>query len=414
MTDIRLVQRRTLVVLLFSQVIGTVVMGVLSPVLPLLAEDMTGSQTLAGLSQALITSGALAFTIVLAALAVRHGRRAGIATGSLLSGVGVLLIVPGQRLDSFALVLLGCLLAGGGIAAGLQARFAATDLAERPGQALGLLQWASLAGGVAGPLLIPLADRIIPGLPPMTGMFVVTAALLALGALIVALGLRPDPLSLVAAPERVPLRSAVRTVLSIPAARRGLVAMVTVHAVMIALMNMAGIHLHHHGATLQVIGVVISFHVAAMFLPGPLVGLLADRLGPGRLLVAGLLLQAAAAVVLQSGDGPVVVGTGLVLLGAGWSAGFLAGSIVLTTAIPVPRRPMAQGASDFLMQLTAAAGALAAGTVVSWIGYAGLARGAGVVVLAVLAGPYLTRLLRRRGGRGGDGARQSEDSLTQR
>lgn len=390
--DLHLVQRRTLRVLIVSQILGTIVMGILGPVLPLLAEQMTGSQTLAGLSQALITCGAMVFSIVLAALAVRHGRRVGIATGTLLSAGGVLLIVPGYLGGDFLLVLLGSLLAGGGIAAGLQARFAATDLAERPGKALGVLQWASLAGGVSGPLLIPFADRLIPGLPPMTGLFVVISGLLVVGAVVVAAGLRPDPLHLAGAPERTSLRQALSTVLGIPSARRGLVAMVTVHAVMISLMNMAGIHLHHGGADLSAIGVVISFHVAAMFLPGPLVGHLADRFGPERLLGAGLAVQVAAAVVLQAGQGSVVVGAGLVLLGIGWSAGFIGGSMLLTTAVPVGRRAMAQGAADFVMQLTAAAGALMAGTIVSVLGYEGLARVVAVILLVVI-GLFSGRLI---------------------
>ncbi|MFI6318149.1 MFS transporter [Nonomuraea sp. NPDC050556] len=401
--DLRLVQRRTLRVLIVSQIVGTIVMGILGPVLPLLAEQMTGSQTLAGLSQALITCGAMVFSIVLARLAVRHGRRVGIATGSLLSATGILLIVPGYLGGDFPLVLLGSLLAGGGIAAGLQTRFAATDLAEKPGRALGVLQWASLAGGVSGPLLIPFADRLIPGLPPMTGLFIVIAALLVLGATVVAAGLRPDPLHLAGTPERTSIRKALATVRSIPAARRGLVAMVTTHAVMISLMNMAGIHLHHHGADLAAIGVVISAHVAAMFLPGPLVGYLADRFGAERLLAAGLIIQLGSAVVLQAGDGPVVVGAGLVLLGAGWSAGFIAGSTLLTTAVPVGRRAMAQGASDFVMQLTAAGGALLAGTVVSLFGYQGLARVVAVILLVVigLLGGRIIGLVRRTIGSAG-------------
>ncbi|NUR83223.1 MAG: MFS transporter [Nonomuraea sp.] len=150
-------------------------------------------------------------------------------------------------------------------------------------------------------------------------------------------------------------------------------------------MNMAGVHLHHGGAGLGAIGMVISFHVAAMYLPGPLVGHLADRYGPRRLLGLGLSLQLAAAVTLQLGDGPGVVGAGLTLLGLGWSAGFLGGTMLLTEALPERSRTAGQGASDFVVQLSAAAGALGAGTVVSLLGYAGLCAIAGCVLLAVLA-----------------------------
>jgi hypothetical protein len=39
-----------------------------------------------------------------------------------------------------------------------------------------------------------------------------------------------------------------------------------VHAVMVSVMNMASLHLHHGGATLRVVGLVISVHLAGMFL----------------------------------------------------------------------------------------------------------------------------------------------------
>ncbi len=159
---------------------------------------------------------------------------------------------------------------------------------------------------------------------------------------------------------------------------------------MVALMNMATLHMHHGGAPLPIIGVVLSMHTMAMFVPGTLVGYLADRYGAARVLVAGLLLQLLAAAVLYVA-GPHdtgLVSLGLVLLGAGWSAGFIAGSALLVAATEEPQRLQAQGAADFLLQLTAACGALAAGTVVARLGYPGLAGLAGCALLAALCAMF--------------------------
>ena len=53
------------------------------------------------------------------------------------------------------------------------------------------------------------------------------------------------------------------------------------HAVMVGVMVMTPLHMEHGGAELRVIGIVISVHVLGMFAFSPLVGMLADRIGPG-------------------------------------------------------------------------------------------------------------------------------------
>ena len=63
----------------------------------------------------------------------------------------------------------------------------------------------------------------------------------------------------------------------------GLAAVVVAHSVMVGVMVMTPVHMGHaggdEGTTLRVIGLVISVHVAGMYLFSPLVGLLADRVG---------------------------------------------------------------------------------------------------------------------------------------
>ena len=67
-----------------------------------------------------------------------------------------------RRLLPLLLLLLGTALFGGGTTAGLQARYAATDLAsaERRGRALSVVVWATTIGGVVGPNLVGPAGRL--------------------------------------------------------------------------------------------------------------------------------------------------------------------------------------------------------------------------------------------------------------
>ena len=93
----------------------------------------------------------------------------------------------------------------------------------------------------------------------------------------------------------------VRAVWASPGGRLGVTAVVVSHAVMVGVMVMTPVHMGHAGGaagtTLRVIGLVISVHVAGMYLFSPLVGLLADRAGRTATVgVGGVLLLAAAAL----------------------------------------------------------------------------------------------------------------------
>ena len=49
-------------------------------------------------------------------------------------------------------------------------------------------------------------------------------------------------------------------------------AMAGAHAVMVAVMVMTPVHLGHGGATLQIVGLVISLHIAGMYALSPVMG----------------------------------------------------------------------------------------------------------------------------------------------
>jgi MFS family permease len=276
---------------------------------------------------------------------------------------------------------------GAATACGLQARYAAADLAppERRGRSLALVVWATTIGSVLGPNLAgPGADlgrRM--GLPALGGAFVVSAAVFTVVATIFVLLLRPDPLLLArrlggagAGPRpRGATAAAVRMVWSTPGGRLGLTAIVVSHAVMVGVMVMTPVHMGHAGGspgtTLRIIGLVISVHVAGMYLFSPLVGLLADRAGrTATVAVGGLLLLAAAALAgTAAPDAAVQLGAGLLLLGLGWSCGLIAGSTLVTESVGPDVRPTAQGGTDLLMGLGAALAGLAGGPLLALGGF---------------------------------------------
>jgi MFS family permease len=257
-----------------------------------------------------------------------------------------------------------------------------------------MVVWATTVGAVAGPNLagpVQGAAGAI-GLEPAAGPFLLCTCAFTLAALGTWAGLRPDPLLLArgaAAPDPGPppdggeVRAALRTS---PAALLGLGGIVVGHLLMVGLMSMTPVHMDHGGATLTLVGLVISLHVAGMYALSPLFGWLADRAG------RPLVLALSAALLLTSGvlcalAGPVDTGlltVGLVLLGLGWSGGLVAGSALLSESVPVRVRPGVQGLADVAMNVSGAVGGIAAGLVFAGASYAALG-----VAAAVIAVPYL-------------------------
>jgi len=398
------VQRRTVSVLSAGVAIGGLGVTVGITVGGLLAREVAGSDAAAGLGQTASVLGAALVAVPMAAASVRWGRRAGLALGYGVAVLGAVVVVGAAALSSLPLLLAGLFLFGAATSSGLQARYAAADLAEpeHRGRALSTVVWATTVGSVLGPNLAEPGDALgrSLGLPDLGGAFVLSVgafAVVALGALLL---LRPDPLLLArrlavgtgpaGPPPRTGTAAALRAVWATPGGRLGLTAVVVSHAVMVGLMVMTPVHMgtghsgSAEGTTLRVIGLVISVHVAGMYLFSPLVGWLADRAGrPATVALGGVLLLLAAVVAgTAPGGAAVQLGIGLFLLGLGWSCGLVAGSTLVTESVAASLRPTAQGATDLLMGLGAAVAGAVGGPLLAGGGF-----GLVAVVSALLVVP---------------------------
>ena len=115
-------------------------------------------------------------------------------------------------------------------------------------------------------------------------------------------------------------------------------------------------------------------------------GLLADRWGRLRTIALGYLILAASVAVIALGASDARwVTVALILLGLGWSASTVAGAALLTEASAPALRVRRQGRNDAAMSLLGALGAIAAGGILGWIGFEGLALLTLPVILLVVA-----------------------------
>jgi MFS family permease len=341
--------------------------------------------------------------VPLARLSTRFGRRIGLASGYAAGAVGAALVVVGSAATSTLVLLLGLTLFGTAVAAGLQSRFAATDLSPpaRVGRDLSVVVWMTSVGAVVGPNVAGPASATgtALGLPGVSGIFVWSGAGFVVAAVLVLMALRPDPLLLarrrraeatgVDDPPRPSLRATFAGIAASPPSRLAFASVVLAHAAMVGLMVMTPLHLDHGGHGLRVVGVVISVHVAGMYLFSPLVGAAADAIGEVAVIAIGALTMAAGGVLAATapGSASTTVGIALFLLGIGWSCCSVAGAALLTSSVPPELRPSAQGATDLSMGLAAATAGALAGVVFGVWSYAVLGAAVAVLIapIAVLA-----------------------------
>ena len=391
-------QRRTIATLAGSQVLGGVGVSAGAAVGALLAADVSGSEAWAGLGGTAQTLGGALAAIVVARIMAAKGRRPGLVAGYALAIFGGLLIVAASVIGSFALLLLGFLFFGGATAANSQARFAATDLADEVhrGRHLSIVVWATTIGAVAGPNLTGpgrwVAEQL--HLPVLVGPYVLSLLGVGLAAAVLGAALRPDPLLTARARdvdhvepghEHESPTNGWATITSRPDALVGVLAMALGHTVMVSVMIMTPLHMRHGHASLEVIGLVISLHVVGMYAFSPVTGWAVDRWG-GRAIIglgSAILLTASLLAASTAEGHSATLTTALFLLGLGWSCTLIAGSTLLTAAIPLRQRPAAQGLADVAMGLAGGGGGALAGLVVGWWGYPALALLAGGTALLV-------------------------------
>ncbi len=405
--DVR-IRRRITVSIFVAVAVGSVGFFAAVTVAPLLAVELTGSPTLSGLPNAAGLVGTAVGAAGVSAVMSRRGRRRGLVLGYLVAASGALVAVAATIVGSFALLVAGLLALGVGNSANLLARYAAADVhpSQRRTTVLGLVVWAGTVGAVAGPSLADPAGRVLAAttVPVLAGGLLVALTGFAVGAVVCAALLRPDPSTLSAADVELDAgpaaaagvdddapaavgRLAAGTGRWSPVVVVALTAMVAGQFVMVLIMTMTPVHVTAGGADLAGVGVVMSLHIAGMYALTPVAGWLADRignvvvigLGLGLLVVAGLLAAGAPA-----GD-VAMLSVALFLLGLGWSFGFVSASGLLSRGVASAAQARLQGRVDAAVFGAAAIASLSSGVLVATVGYAVLClTGAALVAVPAL------------------------------
>ncbi|MBY7100817.1 MFS transporter [Bacillus sp. 6YEL31] len=389
--------KRTLIIVSISQMFGGAGLAAGITVGALLAQQMLGTDAFAGLPTAMFTLGSALAAFIVGKLSQRYGRRIGLATGFIVGGFGAIGVVMAALTNSIILLLISLLIYGAGTATNLQARYAGTDLADKRQRAtaISITMVMTTFGAVAGPNLVGVMGDFAHsiGIPNLAGPFILSAAAFILAGLVLFIMLRPDPLiiaNIIETYKREHTYKGQPVTEEVKENKRGItvgaIVMILTQIVMVAIMTMTPVHMGHHGHGLSAVGLVIGFHVGAMYLPSLVTGMLIDKIGRTTMSIAGGIILLAAGVIaaMAPSDSLLLLIVALSLLGLGWNLGLISGTAQIVDATIPSTRAKTQGKIDVFVAVAGASGGAMSGMIVANSSYAALSLAGGVLALLLI------------------------------
>ncbi|MFD3201814.1 MFS transporter [Bacillus sp. LR_5] len=389
--------KRTLFVVSISQIFGGAGLAAGVTVGALIAQQMLGTDAFAGLPSALFTLGSAGSALIVGRLSQRYGRRTGLSAGFMIGGLGAIGVIMAAIINSIFLLFISLLIYGAGTATNLQARYAGTDLAnhKQRATAVSITMVFTTFGAVAGPSLVNVMGdfALSIGVPSLAGPFILAAAAYILAGVVLFIMLRPDPLVIartIEAANEEPGDKGHLAATEHTENKKGIIVgatvMVLTQIVMVAIMTMTPVHMRHHGHDLGAVGLVIGFHIGAMYLPSLVTGVLVDRLGRTAMAISSgtTLLLAGVIAAFAPGDSMVLLVIALSLLGLGWNFGLISGTALIVDSTDTATRAKTQGTVDVLIALSGAAGGALSGMIVAGSSYLALSFAGGMLSLLLI------------------------------
>ncbi|MBT2719251.1 MFS transporter [Bacillus sp. ISL-57] len=393
----KMLYKRTLIIISISQIFGGAGLAAGVTVGALLAQQMLGTDAFAGVPSGLFTLGSAGAALIVGRLSQRYGRRTGLTAGFLIGGLGAIGVIMAAIINSVFLLFASLLIYGAGTATNLQARYAGTDLAnnKQRATAISITMVFTTFGAVAGPNLVNVMGdfALSIGVPSLAGPFILSAAAFILAGLVLFVLLRPDPLVIartIEASKQESNRLGYSADTEQMVNKRGIIVgaaiMVLTQIVMVAIMTMTPVHMRHHGHDLGEIGLVIGFHIAAMYLPSLVTGVLVDKFGRTAMAIASgaTLLLAGLISAIAPGDSMILLVIALSLLGLGWNFGLISGTALIVDSTDTSNRAKTQGTVDVLIALSGASGGALSGMIVAGSSYTALSFIGGLLSLLLI------------------------------
>jgi len=291
----------------------------------LAAREVSDNPLFVGFPNALGVGGGVLGTQIYYYLSKKYSRYVSLSITFFVGGLGGLISLYSLIIDSFSLLLVGAFILGIGHSATLQTRYAASFVSSDKFKAtsLALAVWFSVFGSVFGPRLVSSYSNFFYNL---------YGSDLIVGYVIAMFGMSIAGLAITTLTSKTSLlRQAQLKDLNISNESTkykdgNLLSLLLVlnHFVMVVVMSATPLHVKDIGETVQLVGVIISYHTLGMFLLSPILGKLVDKYGFRNFtfIGSGILLISCSLTFFNSS--PIYLKIGLYLLGLGWNFNYVA------------------------------------------------------------------------------------------
>lgn len=341
--------KRNVVVLVAAQAILGAQLPMIFVVGGLAGGMLAGNACFATLPISLIVFGSMTTAPWISPLMQRKGRRFGFFIGAIAGAVGAAIAATGLLFQSFELLLLGSYFTGIYMSAHGFYRFAAADTASdsfRP-KAISYV----MAGGLLAAILGPQLNKLVLdySIIPFLGTYVSIIVLNLVGMLLFFLLDLPKGESGAVSKQTLADGRSRMDLLRTPTILVAIICAMVSYALMNLVMTSTPLAVVGCGFSTGHANDIVSAHVLAMYIPSFFTGHLIVRFGVLRIMTAGLLILGLAGIVALAGVELANFYVALILLGIGWSFGFIGATNLLASAHSPNERGRVQGLNDMLV-----------------------------------------------------------------
>ena len=360
---------RNLFLLVLSQVFSFTAATVTVFISGIIGSQLSPIKTLSTLPPSIYVVGTAAATIIAAKIMSLIGRRLGFIFASVVGSISCLIGAYAIMVENFYIFCFAKFILGATMAFTHQYRFAAAESVEKE-KAPKAISSLLLAGIVAAFLGISLSNYTKSFVSDYlyVGSYLTLAILTMIPSFLLFFFKDIREVSF-DSNEYIKSRNYLEF-LSDPKFLQAITSAAFAYAVMSFLMTATPISMHIvHNLSLEKTGIVLQFHVLAMFLPSLVTGNLIKKFGYSNMMYLGVVFYIL--TILLSFFEPSFLNyfISLIFLGIGWNFLFISGTSLLVTTYKPDEKFKAQGFNDLLVFSSMALASLLAGiliSIVSW------------------------------------------------
>ncbi len=331
----------------------------------IIGSQITSINSLSTLPTALYVVGTAIFTILAARIMSKIGRRLGFIFAALGSSAASLLAAFAISQQSFILFCISCLILGMGAAFNHQYRFAAAESVEKEKvpNAISILMLAGIVSSFLGITLANYTKNLIPD-HLYVGSYLLLAVFTFMPAIFFIFYKNNEKTKIDFNNKYNGRR--LSEIIFQPKFLQAIIAATFAYVVMSFLMTATPLSMHvMEKMSLENTGLVLQFHLVAMFLPSLITGHLIKKFGHSNIMYIGVLFFVVTIILSLFEQTFANYMVALIFLGLGWNFLFISGTSLVVLTYKEEDKFRVQGINDLIVFSTMALASLSAGILLS-------------------------------------------------